>query len=224
MVKLRWLGHAAWLIEGAAAKVVIDPFIKNNPKAPVKVEELKDIDLVIVTHNHFDHFGDSIEIANRNKAKFAAVFETVNEASKNGLQESLALGMNKGGPLEEAVEGIEMAITDAVHTGNESGVILKIDSVVIYHSGDTGLFGDMELIGRLFSPDIALLPIGGHFTMGPKEAAEAVKMIRPKVAIPMHYGTFPAISKDPEEFRKAVGTIAKVEVLNPGDVFEYKSE
>jgi L-ascorbate metabolism protein UlaG (beta-lactamase superfamily) len=220
MAKLRWLGHAAWHIEVDGKSVLIDPFITNNPAAPVKVDELGKVDYVIVTHEHFDHLGDAFEICKKNDALFVALYELAVKAEQNGVKRTL--GANMGGTF--TADGLSLTFVPALHTGNPSGVVIHGSDATIYHAGDTALFSDMKLIGQLYKPDVALLPIGSLFTMGPQEAAVAVSLIKPKVVIPMHYNTFDAIKQDPKQFEKLVRAKAKgvkVVVLDPGESYEF---
>ena len=198
-MEITWLGHAAWLIESDGKRVLIDPFITGNPSAPVGSEELDRIDLIMVTHNHSDHLGDAVKISNRTGAKVVSMFENVNMMHSDGLKQENGFGMNKGGELID-IGGLKVALVQAVHSGNECGVILGIGNKTLYHAGDTAFFSDMELIGEQFSIDVAFLPIGGYFTMGPKQAAKAAKAVKAKVVMPMHYNTFPQIKQDPEMF------------------------
>lgn len=218
MVKLKWLGHAAWLVEFSKTKMVIDPFLTNNPKAAMKESDLKHVDYVLVTHMHFDHLGDAYAISKRTGAKIVGMFELSQNAEKEGLNEDHFIGMNKGSQTKFG--DVAIGLTAAVHSGNESGFVVSGDGKTIYHAGDTALFGDMKYIGELYNPDVALLPTGGFYTMGPKEAAVAAKLIGAKYTIPMHYGTFPGISTDPQEFRKLAGNSTQVLILKPGDEFQ----
>ena len=216
-MKLTWLGHAAWLVESDEKRVLIDPFITGNPSAPVKAADLKDIDLVFVTHNHSDHLGDAIEISNRNNAKVVSVFENVIAMQSSGLKASNGVGMNKGGELID-IGGIRAALVQAVHSGNECGVVFEMEGKTVYHAGDTAFFSDMSLIKRFFKPDVAMLPIGGYFTMSLDQAVEAAKLIGAKTTLPMHYNTFPQIRQDPEEFKRRLSGVTNVVVLKPGEV------
>lgn len=212
MVSVKWLGHAAWLVNFNDTKVIIDPFLTNNPKAAMKAEDVK-VDMVFVTHNHFDHLGDAFEIAKRNNAKLVGKFELSLDAQKAGIPEANAIGMNIGSMVK--LGSLEVAMVPAIHSGNEGGFIIKGDGKTIYHAGDTALFSDMQLIKKLYKPDVAMLPIGGFFTMGPKEAAIAAKYIGAKMVFPMHYNTFPPIVQDANKFAKMVKG-SKVIVLDPG--------
>lgn len=219
MVRITYLGHAAFKIEGSKV-IFIDPFITGNPKSPIgDVNRVDKADVVIVTHDHGDHgFDDAVKICQKTGAYFVSQYELV---VKSGLQK--VEPMNIGGFVNVGGLGVEVAFTPAWHTaqlGDPTGVIVKIDGKTIYHAGDTGLFSDMKLIGELYKPDLALLPIGSRFTMDVFQAAKAVEFISPKYVIPMHYNTFDLINADPEEFKKLVGNKAQVVILNPGESFE----
>ena len=226
-LKITWLGHAAFLFE-AEKKLLIDPFISGNPNAPCSPEYL-DPDIIAVTHGHRDHLGDTISIGARTGCRIISIHEVANYIKSKGV---FAEGMNKGGTIE--VEGVALTMTNALHSssidasgfnfdgGSPAGFVVNIGGHSIYHAGDTGVFGDMQLIGELYEPEIALLPIGNRFTMGIIEAVKAVELIRPEIVVPMHYNTFDAIRQDPEEFKKTVE--AKVDttviILKPGESIE----
>jgi len=226
-IKITWLGHSAFLLE-AEKRLLIDPFISGNTMAPCTPEELNP-DVLVITHGHQDHLGDAIEIGKRTGCRIISIHEVANYIKSKGV---FAEGMNKGGTMN--VEGIKLTMTNALHSssidasgfsfdgGSPAGFIIQINGRTIYHAGDTGVFGDMQLIGELYEPEIALLPIGGHFTMGIKEAVKAVELIRPKIAIPMHYNTFDVISQDPLEFQQSVEskTSTKVIIMKPGESIE----
>ncbi|RLF14783.1 MAG: metal-dependent hydrolase [Thermoprotei archaeon] len=218
-MEIKWLGHAAFELSTSKGKVLIDPFLTNNPMAPVKAEDLKEVKVIVVTHDHFDHLGDAVDIAKRTGAKVVAVPELA--SSLSGVD---TVAINMGSYVE--VEGVRVALVQAFHTcsrGFPAGCIVNDGFVTVYHAGDTSLFGDMKLIGEVYRPDVALLPIGGYYTMGPKEAAVAVSLIKPKVVIPMHYATFPVLVKSPDEFLEEVKKRApevKAVVLKPGEVYQ----
>ncbi|MEO0144359.1 MAG: metal-dependent hydrolase [candidate division WOR-3 bacterium] len=219
-MKITYLGHAAVKVEVANKIIYIDPFLSGNPKAPITADEITSADIVIVTHDHGDHLGDAFAIAKRTNAWLVSQYEITVLASENGIEKIEP--MNIGGPI--SVEGIKIALTPAWHTSNRgdpTGVIIQAMGKTLYHAGDTGLFSDMKLIGELYKPDIALLPIGGRFTMDIYQAAKAVEFIRPKYVIPIHYNTFDLIKADPEEFKKLVKDISSVIILNPGETFNY---
>lgn len=228
-MKVTFLGHAGFLIEGSV-NIVIDPFISGNPLAKNKAGDIK-ADLILVTHGHGDHLGDTVEIAKKTGATVVSVFELATYCSRNGAQ---AHGMHIGG--SRTFDGVKIKLTPAWHgtgygagdapleyLGNPCGFLINLDGKTIYHTGDTGLFGDMELIGKRNPIDIAMIPIGDNFTMGPEDALEAVKMIKPKIVIPIHYNTWPLIEQDPGKFKSEVesATGSKVKVLAPGESADF---
>ncbi len=224
-MKVTWLGHAAFLIEGKD-RIVVDPFISGNPVAPMKAEDIE-CDLVCVTHAHADHFGDAVEVARRNRAPVIAIFEVATAAQAKGAD---VIGMNIGGST--AVRNTSLTMTNAVHSscfvgdgkveagGNPAGFVVD-SGAKVYHSGDTAVFGDMGLIGELYRPDLALLPIGDFYTMGIREATKAVELLGTEKVIPMHYNTFDVIRQDPKEFKESVSrrTRAEAALLDPGESF-----
>lgn len=226
-IKITWLGHSAFLLD-AEKKVLIDPFISGNPTAPCSPEEL-DPDIIAVTHGHRDHLGDAIEIGKRTGCRIISIHEVANYIKSKGV---FAEGMNKGGTIN--VEGITLTMTEALHSssieasgfkfdgGCPAGFVIRIGGHSIYHAGDTGVFGDMQLIGELYEPELALLPIGDRFTMGIKEAIKAVELIRPELVVPMHYNTFEVIKQDPEEFKRTVEAKVdtKVVIMKPGETIK----
>jgi len=228
MVKAKFLGHACVLVSTETHSVVIDPFLTGNPKAAAKPEDLK-VDAVIVTHGHGDHLGDAIDIANRNNCPIIGVYELVTYCQSKGAKQGHPLhiggsynfpfGRVKLVPAWHGSAFVEEGST-IVYTGNPAGVLLFMGDKTVYHAGDTGLFGDMKLIGDLHPIDLAFLPIGGNFTMDINDAVEATKLLRPKIVVPMHYGTFPVIEADPNEFAQKVREVcptAEVKILQPGE-------
>lgn len=221
-MKITYLGHASFLIE-SGKKILIDPFLSGNPKSTVKPSEIK-TDIILVTHGHGDHLGDTIEIAKNTGVKVITIHEIQQFLLKQGIN---AIGMNIGGSME--IDGVRITMVPALHSssfednylGHPAGFVIQFGDGVVYHAGDTGIFGDMRLIHELYSPEIAMLPIGDVYTMGPKEAAKAVELIKPKIVIPMHYGTFPVLTGTPEEFKKLVSN-AKVLVFEIGETKEVK--
>jgi L-ascorbate metabolism protein UlaG (beta-lactamase superfamily) len=214
MIKVTWLGHSAVLIEGTRT-VLIDPFLTGNPAAAVSPDKIKKANLVVVTHHHEDHLGDAFALARSTGAVLVAMHEIAVEGAAAGLRVE---GMNIGGTVE--VAGVRVHMVPALHSaekGCAAGVVVEMDGRLIYHAGDTGLSYDLRLVGEFFSPDLSLLPIGDRYTMGPASAAKAVEFIRTKKVIPIHYGTFPIISVDPQEFKKKVGRRAEVIILKPGE-------
>jgi L-ascorbate metabolism protein UlaG (beta-lactamase superfamily) len=216
IMEITWLGHSAIKIEGSKT-VYIDPFLTGNPTASTTPEEITEADVVIVTHDHGDHKGDSFDICKRTGATLVSVHEVAVQAEAEGIS---AEGMNIGGTVES--NGVIIHMVQALHsseTGDPTGVVVEIDGQKLYHAGDTGLTMDMKLIGEFFHPDLSFIPIGDRYTMGVGSAAKAVEFVQTKKVIPIHYGTFPIVSVDPEEFKSRVGSIAEVIILKPGEVY-----
>lgn len=227
---IRWLSHSFFKIETAGGKsIIVDPWIAGNPLCPITIEEIDKVDLLLVSHDHFDH-ANVKEIAQKTGATVVGCPETVGrfktgEALPEGQVVFWGIGMNIGGTAR--VGDISITMTQAVHTsetGAPAGYIIKLeDGTTIYHAGDTGIFAGMELLGELYKIDIALLPIGGCFTMDPFQACHALKLLKPGKVIPMHYRTFPILEQDAGLFVKLVKeSLPQVEVivLEPGQ--EYK--
>lgn len=228
-VKITYLGHAAFkIISSKGIVIYIDPFLSGNPKTPAELKTVEKADLILVTHGHGDHVGDTIPIAEKTNAKVIAMPELGRYLTKKGVKN--VVGMNKGGTYTS--HGIAITMVHAVHsssvtegdqviyTGEPSGWVIRFENgFTLYHAGDTGLFGDMKLIGELYKPEVSLLPIGGHFTMDPREATYAARLLGSTYVIPMHYGTFPVLTGTPEEFLKLMKEVpqTKVLVLKPGE-------
>jgi len=232
MLKLRWLGHAAFILEIGNRVVLIDPWI-TNPMSPYRsvegfTKDYTNVDLMIVTHDHGDHVGDSVELLKiYRKSKIVALYELAEEIARKANAIDRSVGANIGGAVA-VDEELTLVFTEAKHSStiaHPSGVVVMSKDGSIYHAGDTGVSMDMKLIGELYNPTVALLPIGGWFTMGIKEAVKAVELIKPRYVIPMHYNTFNLIKANPEEFVKLV--LEKVPnvkpiVLRPGEEVEIK--
>ena len=217
MLKTTFLGHSAVRIEGNKI-IYIDPFISENPIAEISLDQINTADIVVVTHNHADHIGDAYEICKKTGAILIGIHEIAVEAENAGIQSE---GMNIGGTIN--IEGVIINMVNANHSslnGHPTGVVIEMEGVTIYHPGDTGLFGDMRIIGEFFDIDLAFLPIGDRYTMGTKSAVKAVEYLKPKKVVPMHYDTFPVIKADPNEFKKLVGNLAEVLILSPGKSME----
>jgi len=214
MLDITYLGHSAVRIKGTKT-VFIDPFLSGNPKAALAPEKITAADVIVVTHDHGDHLGDAFAIAKRTGAVLVAMHETAVEAGSLGITSE---GMNIGGTVE--ARGVKVHMVPALHSagkGNAAGVVVEIDGKRIYHAGDTGLTYDLKLVGEFFHPDLSFIPIGDRYTMGPASAAKAVEFIKTKKVVPIHYGTFPLIAADPEEFKRLVGAAAEVLILKPGE-------
>ena len=227
---IKWLGHAGFQIASEKGTViVIDPWLTDNPLAPCKAEDIEKADLVLVTHDHFDHVADAARIVKATGATLLGMPETVGRLKdEEGVPDSqivFGTGMNIGGTVSS--DGISITMTQAFHssqTGSPAGYIIKLeDGFTVYHAGDTGIFSSMKLLGDLFTIDLALLPIGGVFTMDPKQASVAAKLLEAKTVIPMHYKTFPILEQDASSFVQIMGKEAadsELVTLDPGQ--EYK--
>ncbi len=225
---IKWLGHAAFEVKLDKYLILIDPWL-TNPLSPVKPSDYKEnVDLIIVTHDHGDHLGESIELLRLNpRAKFLSVYEIANYvAERVGAQERV-IGANIGGSIKVPEIDLRIALVPATHSstrGVPCGVVLVGNEATIYHAGDTGLTAEMQYVAEIYRPSIAMLPIGGHFTMDVVEAAKAVEILKPDVVIPMHYNTFPLIKADPNEFKRIVeqkGLKTKVVILKPGETYTF---
>jgi L-ascorbate metabolism protein UlaG (beta-lactamase superfamily) len=225
MPKLTYLGHSAFLVEGTKGAVVIDPFLTGNPTAKASKDSIR-VKAVLLTHGHGDHLGDGIEIAKASKATIVAPFELAGYCAKAGAE---IHPMHIGGAHEFAFGRVKLTIAhhgscapDGTYTGNPCGFLLTIDGKTLYHTGDTGLFFDMKLIGELNTIHVATLPIGDNFTMGIDDAVKAAELLRPQLAVPMHYKTFDVIDVDPKEFvRRVEQKGLKGRVLPVGESLEY---
>jgi len=222
MLNLTFLGHSCFLLDDGKHKVIIDPFLSGNPMAKMSVDDVK-ADFILVTHGHGDHLGDTIELAKKNNATVISNFELATFCGSKGVEN--AAGLHIGGGADFPFGSLKLTIAhhgstlggDLAYGGNPVGFIIRMDGKVVYHAGDTGLFLDMKLIGELDKIDMALLPVGGYFTMDINDAAKAVEFLKPKKVIPMHYDTFDPIKTDPEKFcKKAKQQGAECIILEPG--------
>jgi L-ascorbate metabolism protein UlaG (beta-lactamase superfamily) len=227
--KFTWLGHAAFRITTASGKVIlIDPWLKSNPMCPDSLKNLEKVDVLLITHGHFDHIADAVELGKKHKPQIVAIFETAVWLGSKGVEN--ISGMNKGGT--QKVGEIEVTMVNAVHScgiqdgdkiiygGEACGYIVRLPGgAALYHAGDTAVFGDMKLIGELYSPEVAMLPIGDFYTMGPREAALAIRLLGVRHVIPMHFGTFPALTGTPDRLRELTKDISGLEIhaMKPGE-------
>jgi L-ascorbate metabolism protein UlaG (beta-lactamase superfamily) len=221
--ELTWLGHSAFRVDSPGGKrIYVDPFLHGNPRCPEGEVDPERCDLILLTHGHGDHVGDAVAIHQRFACPVVAQVELRGWLADQGVaDDGQATAMNKGGTA--TVEGVKVTLTSANHSsstpdgsygGEPCGIVLELeDGFTIYFAGDTNVFGDMSLIGRIYSPDLAVLPIGDHYTMGPREAAVALELLGVIRCVPCHYGTFPLLSGTPDELRK-LGPPG-VEVLSP---------
>ena len=214
-VGITWLGHATFLLTGPAGNtVLIDPFVMSNPSCPEALKAFERLDIVAITHGHFDHAGDVLQVCAENRpSAVVAIIELAAWLRDREVAADMVVEMNIGGNV--LVDGVSITMVHATHSagindgdamlygGVAAGLIIKFDDgTSVYHAGDTDVFGDMALIAELYAPDIALLPIGDNYTMGPRAAALACELLRVKRVIPMHYGTWPVLKGTAKDFRQ----------------------
>ncbi|MEJ2536564.1 MAG: metal-dependent hydrolase [Calditrichia bacterium] len=225
MPKLTYLGHSAFYLEGSKGRLVIDPFLSGNPLAKMKPADIK-VDFVLLTHGHGDHIGDGVEIAKANKATIVAPFELANYCANLGTQvHPMHIGGGHNFPFGRVKLTIAhhgSAAPDGTYTGNPCGFLITMDGKVFYHTGDTGLFYDMKLIGEMNKIDVAVMPIGDNFTMGIDDAVKAAEFIQAKMVIPMHYKTFDVINVEPQEFvNKVKAKGLNSQILPIGETYTF---
>jgi L-ascorbate metabolism protein UlaG (beta-lactamase superfamily) len=221
---ITWLGHASFRLDtGGGARVYVDPWL-GNPKAPDSAREPERIDVIALTHGHSDHVGETVELARRFRCPVVALVELRAWLTKQGLPEDMTEAPNKGGTVEKA--GVRFTLTNAFHSssssdgdylGEAAGIVVRAERTpTIYFAGDTCVFSDMQLIGRIYRPDVAVLPIGGHFTMDPTEAAAALELLDVQRCIPCHYGTFPLLAGTPDELEQLAPNVEVLRLV-PGE-------
>jgi L-ascorbate metabolism protein UlaG (beta-lactamase superfamily) len=227
--KLTWLGHGTFQIATATDKtVLVDPWVQSNPMCPEALKSFNRVDTLLLSHGHFDHIADAVDIAKKHTPQVVAIYETCVWLQSKGVTNTSP--MNKGGT--QKVGELEVTMVNAIHScgitdgdkiiygGEASGFVIKLPGGLrVYHAGDTAVFGDMKLIGELYAPDVAMLPIGDHFTMGPREAALAIRLLGVRHVIPMHFATFPALTGTPDRLRELTQDISGLEIhaLKPGE-------
>ena len=228
--RVTWLGHATVLIQTAkGTNILIDPFIAQNPKYPKGYVLPEKIDYVLLTHGHGDHISDAVPVATKHGSAVVAIYELSAYIAKKGVKNTM--GMNLGGTVQlndVAATMVEATLSAAAedeqgthYAGVATGYVLAIEGgPVLYHSGDTNVFGDMKLIARLYHPEVAMLPIGGYYTMGPKEAALAVQLLGARIVLPIHFGTFPPLKGTPKELASLVDPGVQVLFCAPGETLE----
>jgi L-ascorbate metabolism protein UlaG (beta-lactamase superfamily) len=222
---LTWLGHAAFRLDsGGGKRIYIDPWL-DNPKCPDSEKEPDRCDVIALTHGHADHVGSTVELSKRfGPLPVVAMVELKGWLKQQGAEVDDLPGPNKGGTVE--AEGLKFTLTNAFHSsaaddgtyvGEAAGLVVELeDGKTIYFAGDTCVFGDMQLIGRIYSPDLAVLPIGGHFTMDPREAAVACELLGVQRVLPCHYGTFPLLAGTPDQLKERAPGV-DVQVIDPGE-------
>jgi L-ascorbate metabolism protein UlaG (beta-lactamase superfamily) len=227
--RITWLGHATVLIETAAGtNVLIDPFIAGNPKYPKDFELPSKIHYILLTHGHGDHISDAVPVAQKHGSTVVAIYELADYVANKGVESTI--GMNLGGTMQ--LDDVAATMVEAKHSsgaqdekgthyvGVATGFVLTTPGApVLYHAGDTSVFGDMKLIRDLYQPTVAMLPIGGHYTMDPRQAALAVSLLEPEVVLPLHFGTFPPLTGTPEELAGMVAAKTKVVKWKPGEEY-----
>jgi L-ascorbate metabolism protein UlaG (beta-lactamase superfamily) len=227
--RFQWLGHSTFRITTPSGKViVVDPWVQSNPACPEALKKFDRLDTMLITHGHFDHIADAVTLGKQFKPQVGGIYETCAWLESKGVAPTS--GMNKGGT--QKVGEIEITMVNALHScgiqdgdkiiygGEACGYIIRLPGgFTVYHAGDTAVFGDMKLIGELYAPDLAMLPVGDHFTMGPREAALAIRLLGVRHVVPMHFGTFPVLTGKPESLRDLTKDITGLEmhVLKPGD-------
>jgi L-ascorbate metabolism protein UlaG (beta-lactamase superfamily) len=228
--RLTYLGHSTFILTTKSGNVIlIEPWVMGNPRCPPGLKKLARLDTMLITHCHGDHFDDAVELARTHKPQIVAIYEACIWLGSKGLEE-YTRPMSKGGT--QRVGEIEVTMTHAFHSssiidddkviyaGEAAGYVVRLpNGLSIYHAGDTAVFGDMKLIGELYTPDVACLPIGDLFTMGPREAAHAIRLLGVKHVVPMHYATAPYLTGTPDELRALTSDIADLEIhtLQPGE-------
>jgi L-ascorbate metabolism protein UlaG (beta-lactamase superfamily) len=223
-IEITWLGHATFLINTGKHTLLVDPFLDDNPAAPIKSGDVK-CDFILITHGHGDHMADAVKIAQRTGAPIICNYEISLWLAKQGIAN--AIGMNHGGATTQPFGKVKMTIAhhssvlpDGTYGGNPAGFLLTLDGAKIYIAGDTALFGDMQLYGR-DGLDLAIVPIGDFYTMGLDDSIEAIKLLKPKRVAPCHYNTWPPIAQDAKKWADMVRkqTSATPEIPEPGGKF-----
>ena len=232
MTKITWLGHSAFYLEPEnGPTILIDPWFEGNPRYPQDYQ-LESVELMLITHGHWDHTGDAVTVAKRFRPQVVCLIEIAHWLGSKGVEN--VVGMNKGGCY--TTEGVRVSMTHAQHSssieedgkliyaGEPAGLVVRMpDGRAVYHAGDTNVFSDMQLIQRLYQPELAMLPIGDFFTMGPREAALASEFLQPCRIIPMHYGTFPLLTGTPDKLRAELGPDSGIDVIElvPGVPYHW---
>ncbi|HKB18979.1 MAG TPA: metal-dependent hydrolase [Candidatus Dormibacteraeota bacterium] len=228
-VSFTWLGHGTWKVRSARGKeILVDPWVMNNPATPETLKTVDRCDVMLITHGHFDHIHDALEIARRTKPMIICNHEISVWLGSKGLDAERIVGANQGGTVD--LEGIKVTLVHAEHScgitedggivygGDACGLVIEFENgFTIYFAGDTDVFGDMALIAELSKFDVAFLPIGGFYTMGPERAAKAAALLGVKTVVPMHFATFPILAGRPSQLQELIGNHVKVLDIKPGD-------
>jgi L-ascorbate metabolism protein UlaG (beta-lactamase superfamily) len=231
-VAITWLGHATFIVETPGGKrVLIDPWLEGNPACPPHLKRVEQCDLMLLTHAHFDHIADAIPVVKQTGAQVVGIVELLSWLGRKGVENLKP--MNKGGTQRFGDIAVTMVHADhscgiqdgdqILYGGEAVGYVVTLENGFrFYHAGDTNVFSDMALIGELYRPELVMLPVGDHFTMSPREAAKALRLLGAKRVIPMHFGTFPVLTGTPEALREMTGDIAGLTVydLKPGETLK----
>jgi L-ascorbate metabolism protein UlaG (beta-lactamase superfamily) len=228
-IPLTWLGHASFRLDSPGGKrIYVDPFLTGNPKCPEAELKPTRVDLIAITHGHNDHVGDTLELWKQFKPPVVAMLELRGWLASQGIESNTAHAPNKGGTV--AIDGVKVTLTDANHSssgqnleylGEPAGLVIELeDGFSIYFAGDTNVFMSMQLIGRIYEPDVVVLPIGDHYTMGPREAAVALELLGAKRCVPCHGGTFPILTGTPEELRALAPAGVEIIAIEPGETVQ----
>ncbi len=227
-VKVTWLGHSTFVFETPGGKIIlVDPWVMGNPSTPDDKKTFDKIDVILCTHGHGDHIGDGVALAKKYDCKVVGSYEVCLWMKKKGIEKISP--MNKGGSQEvgeawatmvqaEHSSGIEDG-GEVLYGGEAAGYVIQFENGLrVYHAGDTNVFGDMQMIHEIYQPHIAFLPIGDLFTMGPREAAHACRLLKPRAVVPMHWGTFPVLTGTPQELERRINDLGiELITMKPGE-------